>query len=373
MVLTSTVGIRLILWIGKSVPRPAPYEVSNALTSVEVTNDAENGDGFQITFELGKDKTGDYSLLQSGILNPNTRVIIGVLLGVSPEALIDGIITHHQITPSDEPGLSTLTVTGKDISIMLDLEEHNEPFPNQPDFVIVNRILANYGQYGIVPQATPTTDVPIELQRIPRQCETDRRFIERLAQRNGFVFYIEPLTFGVNTAYWGQEKRFDIPQPGLTKNMGAYTNVTSLTFSNDSLAPVGTQGTFVEPITKQTIPIPSLPSLRIPPLAATAVPARRQVQLRNTANQNPAQAATTAVATVTNAPEPVRAEGELDTVRYGHILRARRLVGVRGVGLSYDGNYYVCRVTHTIRRGEYKQNFTLRREGTGTLLPAVRP
>ncbi|MEI2579938.1 phage late control D family protein [Scytonema sp. PRP1] len=373
--LTSLLGVRLILWMGEIVPRPAPYEVTTALTSVEVTNDSENGDGFQITFTLGKDKTRDYSLLQSSFLNPFSRVIIGVLLGVSPEVLIDGVITHHQITPSDEPGMSTLTVTGKDISIMLDLEERNEGFKNQPDFLIVNRILANYAQFGLIPpfQVTPTTDVPIEVQRVPRQFETDLQFIQRLARRNGFVFYIEPLTFGVNTAYWGPETRVGVPQPALTMNMGAYTNVTSLNFSNNSLAPVGTQGSFVEPITKLSIPIPPLPSLRIPPLAGSSTQARRKVLLRQSANQNPAQAAQSAVSTVSNAPEPVRAEGELDTVRYGNVLRSRRLVGVRGVGLSYDGNYYVRRVTHNIMRGEYKQRFTLSREGTGALLPVVRP
>ena len=71
--------------------------------------------------------------------------------------------------------------------------------------------------------------------------------------------------------------------------------------------------------------------------------------------------------------KPVKGEGELDTARYGSVLRARRPVGVRGCGLSYDGNYYVRGVTHTIARGAYTQNFTLGREGTGALLPVVRP
>lgn len=375
--LTSQLGIRLILWMGKTVATPAPYEVMTSITNVEVTNDSENSDGFQISFTLGKDKARDYSLLQSGILNPFTRVIIGVLLGAIPEVLIDGVITHHQIMPSNEPGMSILAVMGRDIGLMLDLEDNNEQFKNQPDFLIVTRLLSQpkYVQYGLIPpfQITPTTDVPIELQRVPRQWESDRKFIERLANRNGFVFYIEPLTFGVNTAYWGPENRLGIPQPALTTNMGSHTNVTSLDFSHDALAPVSTEGSFVEPITKLSIPIPSLPSLRIPPLAATATPAKRKVQLRNTANQNPAQAAQTAVSTVTKTAEPVKAEGELDTVRYGAILRARKLVGVRGVGLTYDGNYYVRRVTHKIKPGEYKQQFALSREGTGTLLPVVRP
>ncbi|WP_414569491.1 phage late control D family protein [Nostoc sp. CCY 9925] len=371
---TSVLGVRLILWMGETVPRPAPYEVTTALSSVEVTNDSENGDGFQIVFTLSKDKSRDYSLLQSSILSPFSRIIIGVLLGVSPEVLIDGVITHHQISPSDEPGMSTLTVMGRDISLMMDLEEKNEEYKNQPDFLIVNRILANYAQYGLIPpfQVTPTTDVPIELQRVPRQWETDAQFIQRLAQRNSFVFYTEPVTFGVNTAYWGRENRLGVPQPALTMNMGAYTNLISLNFANDFLGPVGTEGYFVEPITKQRIPIPPLPSLRIPPLSGSSTPAKRRVQLRRSANQNPAQAALSAVSTVTNSPEAVRGQGELDTVRYGNILRARKLVGLRGAGLSYDGFYYVRSVTHSIRKGEYKQRFTLSREGTGALLPVVR-
>jgi hypothetical protein len=267
-------------------------------------------------------------------------------------------------------------VIGRDVSVMLDLEEKNESYPNQPDFLIVTRILATYGQYGLVPVPTPTTDVPIILQRVPRQQETDLRFLQRLALRNGFVFYIEPLTFGVNQAYFGPENRLGLPQPALSVDFGPSTNVKSLDFSNDGLAPVGTRGTFVEPLTKMAIPIPSLPSLRVPPLASSPVSARRTVQLRSSANQSPIQAALAAVSTVTTAPEAVRGEGEVDTVRYGSVLRARRLVGVRGVGRSYGGFYYVRRVTHTIERGQaprYTQRFTLSREGTGTLVPVVRP
>jgi len=371
--LTSQLGVRMILLLGQSVPLPAPVEAVEALTRVEVTNDAQNGDGFQITFTLTKNQPADYNLVQNGTLKPSTRVIIGVLLGIVPEVLIDGIITHHQHAPSSEPGSSTLTVTGKDVSIMLDLEEKNEKYENQPDFLIVTRLIAGYAKYGLIPQVTPTTDVPIMLDRIPRQHETDLKFIQRMGERNGFVFYVEPLTFGANTAYWGPQSRLGVPQPALTLGPGPSSNLKSLHFSQDALAPVNTSGTFVEPITKTAIPIPQLPSLRIPPLALSPTEALRTVLMRDTSNQNPAQAATSALARATTAPDPVRGEGEIDSVRYGNVLRARKLVGVRGAGLSYDGNYYVQRVTHTITRGDYKQSFTVSREGTGALLPVVIP
>ena len=63
--------------------------------------------------------------------------------------------------------------------------------------------------------------------------------------------------------------------------------------------------------------------------------------------------------------EAVTCEGSLDVTRYGGVLKARQLVGVRGAGPAFDGLYYVKSVTHKIKRGEYKQDFTLTRNGLG--------
>jgi len=57
--------------------------------------------------------------------------------------------------------------------------------------------------------------------------------------------------------------------------------------------------------------------------------------------------------------------------RYGSVLRNRMLVGVRGGGLAYDGMYYVNSVTHTLKRGEYKQSFQLSRDGLISITPRV--
>lgn len=366
-------GTRLLLLTGATVPLPAGPEVMQALEEVEVTSDAERGDGFQLTFTLSKGGLLDYTILGSGAVDPFNRVVVAVAFGVVPEVLIDGIVTHHEVAPSNEPGRSTLRVKGRDVSQALDLEEKNEQYPNQPDWLVVTQLLAAQAKYGIVPAVTPTTDVPIELERITRQHETDLTFIKRLARRNGYVFHVEPVTLGVSTAYWGPENRLGLPQPALTVDMGSATNVRSLSFSTDALAPVETESEIVEPITKTTIPIPSLPPLRVPPLSASPLPARRKTLLREAANRNPAQGMTSSVAAATRAPDPVTGTGELDTARYGTALRARRLVGVRGAGLSYDGLYYVRRVTHTLGSGRYGQSFTISREGTGTLTPFVRP
>jgi hypothetical protein len=47
------------------------------------------------------------------------------------------------------------------------------------------------------------------------------------------------------------------------------------------------------------------------------------------------------------------------------------LVGVRGVGIAYDGLYYVSSVTSNLRRGEFKQSFELTRNGLVSITPKV--
>ncbi len=68
----------------------------------------------------------------------------------------------------------------------------------------------------------------------------------------------------------------------------------------------------------------------------------------------------------------VSASGEVDTVRYGHIMKAGGVIGVRGAGALYNGDYYVSQVTHSIQTGKYTQRFTLKREGLGATSDKVR-
>jgi len=285
-------GVRLQIFIGPTVPLPAPYPVVDALVSLEARNNDRERDGFQMTFSLGKDSLLDYGLLLNGYFDPPNRVIIVALIGVLPQVLIDGVITNHQVMPSNRPGESTLVVTGEDLSLMLDLEEKSVTHPNQPDSVIVTKLLASYATLGLVPAVTPTTDVPIEINRVPTQQGTDLAYIQRLAQRNGFVFYIEPTPApGVNTAYWGLDNRLGLPQPALTMNMGAQTNVDSpINFSFNALGPAAPQVTITEPNTRLPITIPAPSGLR-PPLASRPAASLRKTISRDAANLDPGQAA----------------------------------------------------------------------------------
>lgn len=372
------------LLIGPTVPVPAPLSITNAIQSVEVTSTDEGRDGFQITFRVGRAAGGgeteimDYSLLNNTLLKPFSRVIIIMLFGLIPKILIDGIITHKQLTPSNEPGRSTMTVTGEDVSVMMDMDEKSETHPNQPDTAIVTKIILSYAQYGLVPMVIPppSMDVPTIVDRIPSQQGTDLSYVLELAGTYDYVFYVEPTSVpAVNTAYWGPLPLTSVPQKALSLNMGSHTNVSSINFQYNGLKPNMMVGSVQDKLTNMQVPVITFGSLRPPLSGQPAIMAQSNVRKKQfrASGLNVLQAYVKAQAETDKSNDAVTVTGELDGMRYGDILRARRLVGLRGVGYSHDGFYYVKSVTHRIRQGEYKQSFTLTREGLGSTTPVVPP
>jgi hypothetical protein len=365
-------GVRLQLLVGPTVPLPAPFAVVDALREIEVINTDRGRDGFEMKFAIGKGAQMNYGLLADGTLEPPNRVIIIVIVNALPQVLIDGIITQHEVVPSNEPGSSILDVKGEDISARLDLEERKKTFANQKDSDIVTTILQAYATYGLQPDVKQTDNTPSESERKPTQHGTDLEYVQQLARKNGFVYYVEPTGIpGFTTAHWGPDKRQGPSQPALTMNMGALTNVDKpMVFRFNALGPAAPQLSIIEPTTKRAIPVPVPASLN-PSLSSQAATPLRKTQSSSTANLSLSDAILQALSASMGSADAVVATGELDALRYGRVLRARRPVDVRGAGRTYDGTYYVQTVTHRIQRGQYKQSFTLKREGRGATANTV--
>ncbi len=176
----------------------------------------------------------------------------------------------------------------------------------------------------------------------------------------------------MNVAYWGPEIKVGVPQPALNINMGAYDNVETLTFNFDAEKKVLPVLMIQEPITKAPIPIPIPDVTPLDPPLGAIIPFPKHIEfISETANLNPLQAAVIGLTKAAKTSDAVFASGSLDVVRYGRLLKARSLVGVRGAGMAFDGLYYVTEVKHKLKRGEYKQEFKLARNGLISTLPAV--
>ena len=88
------------------------------------------------------------------------------------------------------------------------------------------------------------------------------------------------------------------------------------------------------------IPIPNINPLQ-PPLGLIPPPIANLKILKDTAKLNPMQAISRGLAEAKKSQDSVSGSGSLDVMRYGRVLKARGLVGVRGAGIAYDGLYYV--------------------------------
>ncbi|RJO70861.1 hypothetical protein D5S18_27140 [Nocardia panacis] len=370
-------SLQINLMIGGVVAVPAPRPLIDALQTIQVTSGAGTRSGFQLTFAVSKNSIITSTLLPTGLLDPPARVVLTGLLGGLPDVLMDGVITRHELSPSETPGQSTLTVTGEDLTLLMDLRHEHACFPAMPFNVRVMLIVLKYAQYGMIPAAVPPViiSVPNPLQSIPVQSSTDLEYVQALASEAGYTFYLIPGPApGVSTAYWGPEVRAGIVQPALTVNSDTATNVESLSFGFDGLSRTQYTMHFTEPNTKIgiSVPVPDISLLR-PPLAPRPAVALREQPLPDIDGRPLMDIALRGLSKTTQAADAVTAQGKLDVLRYGQVLKSRSLVGVRGAGLNYDGLYYVKSVTHDIKRGEYKQSFSLTRDGFGPLFPKVLP
>lgn len=379
--MTATLGIRTTILAGSGVPTPLPASLVELLDSVVISEVSGERSGFQLTF--GADRGNppdlrDYPALAKRALQPFSRVVVLVTFGAIPSVLMDGFVTHQELLPAEGGSDARLVITGEDVSVMMDLEAKAALHPGQNDAVVATKLIAKYARYGLVPLVSvpPGLDQPLPIQRAPAQHGTDLSHLRLLAARYGFVFHVTPGPVAMtNKAYWGPPPWLGLPQPALSVAMNAQTNVTSMTFRHDALAPAKTFGVIQDPQGNKRKTI-SIKRATIPPLSRKQGirNSNARTQLLEGADGLTFGRAKALAQGMTNdsVQRTMEVEGELDGLAYGRLLRAKQLVGLRGAGATFDGTYYVRQVTHTLRRGECRARFTLQREGTGAQVPLVR-
>lgn len=374
-------AIHLSLLIGPIIPLPVPAMLIDALEEVSVTSASEGASGFQLRFKVtSKSELNTLFLIAVGqnasLGTPPLRVVLIVTLGGRAQPLFDGVLTHVEVQAGQNRQPGSITITGEDLTRVMDLIDFSgTPYPAMPVEARVALICARYAAFGIIPLPIPSffPDVPIPIERIPAQQGTDLAYIRQLAAEVGHVFYIEPGEVPLtNIAYFGPEIKVGPPQPALNIDMDAHTNVESLNFSFDPTKGVLPVVFIQNQLTRAPIPIP-IPDLNPlqPPLGLLSTPLANLKMMKETAKMSPMQAISAGLAEAGKSQDSVTATGSLDVLRYGRILRPRKLVGVRGAGVAYDGLYYVSSVTSTLGRGKFTQSFNLSRNGLISITPTV--
>lgn len=373
--------------VGKEKPSALPADLAAALMSAEISVSDTPPSGFQLVFSTTPSTDdNDHDLLQEDLLAEFNRVVLEMHVGEESTRLMDGFITNRELDPS----AGKLVVTGEDLSVKLDLFEVCWEYKDLKDSEIVNKILGRYDLFKSnkkVEAATPESKPDPE--NIPRQLDTDRKFLLKLAKKNDRVFYIK-YDGEKSIAYWGPREPGPKQEQALVSSTLTFGNVEKMSPKYNALAAVLYYGSKFEdkdgnqeeaavqtsanklPMNLSKVP----PPLKTLSSSLGADPESfyeklstlniRGKYLKNQAQQAQDVAKAEQSATSEEVSEAATVDGELDSAKYGDVLQVRGKVGVRGLGTTFDGEYYVQSVTHDmVFRGEvkYMQKFKLTREG----------
>lgn len=351
------------------MPVPTGEDVLEALVSALVISASSNGPGV-LHLVSDNDRRSRFHtvfLLSGGAPAPMVRAVIAARVNGVESVLIDGVIITHEITPGPAPGTARLSVTGEDLSRVMDyLDLSGIPYRATPDFVRVAIVVAKYAFLGVALKATPAVlpDIPQPTDRIARHQGADLVHMRMLADKVGHLCMMQPgPTRGTSFAYWGPEIRRAEIQPALNFDMDAHTNVIATSGAFDSQSAKLPIVFIQNPQTKVLITI--VANLIVTPPTGAIPPIPLQLELiTGTAKYNPIQGALIGVATAAKANKaPVKVSGGLDVARYGRLLEPHKIVGLRGFGAAFNGLHYVEMAKTSFAEGSLTQNFELSRNG----------
>ena len=280
----------------------------------------------------------------------------------APETVIDGYVTQAELFLSGQQP-PYLEVSGMDRTALMDLEDKQVAWPDKKDDEIAREIFSDV--YQLDPVVEDTVVRHDEATSTVLQSETDIRFLRRLAARNGFECHVKG-----TTGFFRSPNLQDPPQRTLALSVGAEANLVDLRVRVDGTPATPLELRRVDPIEKRVDvkPLAETPRRRLgrQTLAELrrGLPDGRQL-LRHQVAASP----TEMEARLRGAYEPASRfatlEGEVDARAYRAVLRAGRLVTVKGAGERHSGLWYVSRVRHAFTVDGYSQRFEAYRNGLG--------
>jgi phage protein D len=348
---------------------PAGPDLLQAIRQIEVEDHAEMADMVRLQVMIGvKDGCSGWSVIDEDIFARLTRLRIDVTIGSGrAETLIVAHVVETNATFANQPGSSILNVVAMDPTVLMNLDERVKAWPNMSDSDVASSIFSS-GGYRFTPIVDTTSWRRQENDQTLMQRGTDMQLLQQLAERNGFEVYVETNGFtGQVEGHFHAPRLTQPPQGTLSVNMRDATNVNRFNTRFDMLRPATAEATNLDVSSREDqqseATTSQLPSLGQQSSLATSQ--QRRVLPSRTGLARTGELKTYAQAVADRSALAITADGELNTVAYGGLLRAKRPVMVRGAGRQFSGTYYVQRVHHVFTPESYTQNFTLLRNATG--------
>ena len=342
-----------------SIEDEAVPDLFLSLLEMDVEEDFRMAASFRIKVAISRQDDGLWIFLEDERIKPWAKLTISVNVADEEQEILSGYITQLKphIAP-DENG-SYLEIYGLDPSCLMSLEEKVKAWPNMSDSDIAGQIFADY---NLTPEVEDTGVTHDEAIATITQRDTDIQFLKRLARRNGFECFVSG-----ESGFFRKPVLDAEPLPFLAAHFGDETNLINFDAKLNSLRPTKIEMHQIDTVAKEVQDALAesgeqelLGRDRAESLVAPngIVP---RMHVRQTSSVNQLEMDNLCRALFDEAEWLIEATGEVETVIYGAVLKAKSLVPIKGVGEVFSGTYYITNVKHLFKADKYTQQFRARR------------
>lgn len=328
-------------------------------------------------------KNGDYPAFLDARFDPGQAISIFVddqKLGLS--VLCSGEVDGQSISVVDGGEGSAMTVLGGDVTIAMDREVKVTQWsaPLMTDGAIA---MAICGMYAIicVPEQTSMTRTALGHPLVQRK--TDLAFIQQLARRNGYAFWVRSMAAAVgpvvHTAYFQKLSFADgmlaelrcNAKPGLMDKTPNTIDRLDLSFAATAPTEVQSSGVDIAGVSDFTADTQIDEGQALGTTSVAQIGAGPRVHRMTATGDSAGDLTPKGDAILASSQFFLEARTSTTAQRLGAVIRAHDTVRVMGAGSRHSGRYYVAGVTHRINEVSHTMDLHLIRNAWGEDPPGL--
>jgi phage protein D len=300
---------------------------------------------------------GDFPMLVDERIGPGSELAVIAPIDGANNYLVKGPVTEQKIHLAHGGAGSFVEVSGTDTTVAMDRETKTTLWSDITDSDAVTTIL---GQYGYTPDVDSTAAGHYETKHTLVQRDTDLQFVQRLARRNGFLFWIDCDEMGIETAHFKRAPLDGDPAGDLIINLDS-NSLEAVDINWDVERPTSVVAAQLDLSDKSDIdgavaqsPLTSLNAEALNAIAADTHSIRIVAPVDDAGDlQSRGEGA------LVEANWFIRATCQTTVNALKALVRAHTVINLRGAGTRFSGKYLVSGVRHEIDATAHRMDVEL--------------
>jgi hypothetical protein len=289
---------------------------------------------------------GDLPLLTDARLDAGSEITLSVPTSADTVCLVKGPVSGQQIHFQHGGEGSTLAVQGGDTAITMDREARSQVWAGLTDSDAVSAILANY---GFIPDVASTSAGHFEDKHTLIQRQSDFQFIQQLARRNGYLFWISSDAMGIETAHFKRPPLGGSSVAELIINLDS-PNIQQLELAWDVERTTSVEAAQLDLNQLSDIDggVAQTPLELLGGSGLVDIAGDTRSQYLTAPSDDGGDLQARGEGSLIDSGWFIRASCQTTYEQLGSVIRAHSVVDLRGAGQRHSGQYFVSAVRHVI-------------------------